>query len=61
MAGTSRRGSWGVWGAPGCFLGETGPGPHECLLEAILRLKMAQDRRRWPKVAPKHENRVKYE
>ena len=31
------------------------------LLEAILRLKMAQDRRRWLKIAPKHETLVKYE
>ena len=33
----------------------------EGLLEAILWLKMAQDGSRWLKIAPKHENLVKYE
>ena len=41
--------SWGLLGPLG--------GP----LEAILQLKMAQDRRRWAQMAPKHGSLVKYE
>ena len=52
--------SWGGPGASWALLG--GPlGPHGGILGAILRLKLAQDRRRWPKIAPKHESLVKYE